>query len=144
MFPAIHFNWIEIERWSEEGLPALYRHTERLRKALKKATDYTWDNSHFYIEDLFGKVVLTVQFHPELVSFWIYRTGVSAAMFNAKTLTAEALKDLVANASKNLTPCNACGKWIPNDKVKHYSFAGGVCPKCYNPKRHLPPDTRGD
>lgn len=40
--------------------------------------------------------------------------------------------------------CNECGSWKLAKNMLHYSFAGIVCKKCYNPKHHKAPNTKGD
>ena len=54
----------------------------------------------------------------------------------------ETLKEYDSMLRDDRRRCNVCSKWFPAKDMHMYSFAGIVCETCYDPKKHLPPDTR--
>lgn len=133
--------------WLGKSFTQLWEEADRLRVNVRDAADYRWDNGNFYISDIYGKLALQVGIYNGSMSFWNARTSVAIESFEGETFTEQhcrKIEDWIAHIEQNETQCNDCGKWISNDEVKKYSFAGGVCKDCYNPVKHLPPDTRGD
>lgn len=144
MYPAIHFDYLEAEKWAGQDTTVLYQQMDHLRKKVKYATNYNWDNSHFYITSLFGKIILEVGFYPSSFALWSYTSGIHIGSFEPATITRAEIKNIVKQTTDNKSPCYQCKQWIANEKLVRFGFTGGVCKKCYNPKVHLPPDTSGD
>lgn len=141
--PEIHFNYTHHYAWIGADLNELYNEMEKLRIAVKKASNYYWDSSIFFINDLCGYPALKVLFSESSISFWNARNGCSLGTFDTfGTKESKELDSYIANVSKGLTRCNVCKAWFKD--FKSYSFAGAVCKDCYDPERHLPPDTSGD
>jgi hypothetical protein len=145
MYPAAHYYISDFQERKSHGfewklLMNISKMLENDRRRLRKAVNYQWDNSHSYILNACGKPVLQVQCYTQLFVLWNVSNGVQIF---ANDYVPDNLVEMLDKAGKNLTLCK-CGRWIENNLVKHYSFAGGVCPRCYNPKIHLPPDTSGD
>lgn len=142
--PQIHFSYMAPWDWKRKGFSWLQIKDmlNEMRKAQKQALNYVWDNEHFYLDDLFG--------HPA-IKFSIYSDGSGIGLWNARTNSNigsfKSFPDdievwLTRYIPEGYNKCNDCGKWVK--EWKHYSFAGAVCLSCYDPTRHLPPDTRGD
>jgi hypothetical protein len=143
--PEISFNYLAHRDWENKTILEIYKASENIRKAIKEATNYFWDNSHFYIRDISGIEVLQIGFYKDCISFWNAKTGDGILSINNKTVTHKDIKtidELIENIHENKRLCLECGKWV--SEGKRYSFAGFVCQDCYNPETHLPPDTRGD
>jgi hypothetical protein len=146
MEPQIHFSNTEPSHWTKKSLKELNKEMDALRIEIKNATKYTWDNTHFYIDSIFGRPALQVGFYEKDISFWNAETGTSMGSFDKFTDEEYAkVRDWIHHIEDREVMCCECEKWVP-DKTQghHYSFAGFVCNKCYDPKVHLPPDTRGD
>lgn len=147
MHPEIHFDYLEPNRWAGKSFLALYAEMETLRKAVKKASGYGWDNTHFYIDDLFGKPAIQIQFWPTNLSIWSAQTGTNFGSIESLDNTVspfvlERLDKVRRGVEKGLTECNVCREWVKH--FVRYSFAGAVCSKCFDPEKHKGPDTRGD
>jgi hypothetical protein len=145
MEPQIHFSTSDIRKWEGKATYQLHEEMDSLRVKVRDASGYRWDNSHFFIDDGFGKPALKVLFYGDGISFWNARNGVALDTFTRLTWaadTSEAIREWVDKIEKGLTRCQDCKGWVKH--INHFDFAGGVCDKCYNPKIHLPPDTRGD
>lgn len=143
-YPAMHISASWIESLFTGPHPGLKARMDKLRQALADAVDYPWGNSHFYITNARGIPIMHCHFEDDGITCWIEENGVNIGEFNFLLVSKVEWNHVVDQVTKGLTPCGSCGKWIPHAEVQHYSFAGGVCPKCYNPAKHLPPDTRGD
>ena len=141
MFPAIVFDYMEAESWATKDGIELYKETEKLRKAVKKAAAYSWDSSNFYVQDIGGVFVLQVQFDREGgIHFWLAHNHTDAGHFSPKNpLTKKKVKELIENAGKGLTLCSECQKW--HRQYVPYGFCGAACGDCYNPKKHRQPDS---
>lgn len=71
----------------------------------------------------------------------------TALQYNHPVITtafADKLEDLCIKSPIGHMLCNDCNKSFPVADMRSYSFAGIVCQGCYDPAKHLPPDTRGD
>lgn len=55
--PAFHFDRSEPEKWAKANKQKLAKDMDKLRKTVKEATNYFWDNTHFYVEGIFGRLV---------------------------------------------------------------------------------------
>lgn len=165
MRPEIHFDYLEPRGWVGKTFSELNDEMEKARIAVKDAINYPYDNSHFVIDDCYGKPALVIGFSCQSIHTWNARNGCSVGSFYEKTgketilskllsdnlvvadtiVSDEMIKLLdgwVSNVSKGLTMCNECNKWV--EKYVSYSYAVSVCMSCYNPERHKMPDTRGD
>lgn len=165
MRPEIHFDYLEPRQWEGKTFKQLHGEMNELRKKVKDATGYFWDNSHFYINDCFGRPALTVGFYETNIAFWNARNGASIGSFYERTgkeklLAAVVGSDIFAvdavfteemaklidewthKVSEGLTMCNECRGWF--GEYRAYSYAGAVCNGCFDPKRHTMPDTMGD
>lgn len=146
--PEIHFTYLmftEVER-NNLNLEELYKHCEELRIAAKTTT-YTWDNSHFFIDDICGRPTLKFAIYKAFeewsISFYNARTNHSLESFD-RIPTQKEIKEMLDNIWDDLELCDECGLWSNNRYGHIYSFAGWVCNHCYDKTKHLPPDTRGD
>lgn len=141
--PYVVFDKYQLNRWTSLSMLELHEELEKLRKNVKGATDYHWDNTHFYISDIYGKLALQFQTSRSSISFWNARN--SRFIRDFTEVTDEVVKtifDYIYQIEHGKTMCGACQKWVSDYKT--FSFAGAVCFDCYDPKVHLPPDTRGD
>lgn len=143
-YPAVHLNYAWLGEIAGQNGKQVERELESIRDKIGKACSYPWDNSHFYICDITGTPVLTVHVNGDSLHLWAANGGHSIGEWSISALTKEQARKIVDEVSNGNFLCPDCGKWKDASKKKTYSFAGAVCPKCYNPKRHLPPDTRGD
>lgn len=145
MHPEIHFGYREHIDWTKKPLKELYVEMEELRKKVRQASGYTWDNSHFFINSIYGKPALQVLFSEDSLSFWNAETGSSMGSFEQYTNDeAREVSDWISHIEEHEIQCNQCKEWVKNKDGHYYSFTGFVCNKCYNPKVHLSPNTRGD
>lgn len=141
--PVVYIDRYNAEKFAGTDGETTSRLVEASENAMKRAVGYTWGNTHVYITNTAGRPVLQVQWSGDYITFWFVATGVSVGGFEQSKMTKAQMIELIDKAETH-TRCQSCEKFVPHDKVKHYSFAGGVCPKCYDPKKHLPPDTSGD
>jgi hypothetical protein len=144
--PEIHFDYLEHEKWINKPLSQLYKEMDELRKKVKVASGYTWDNSHFFINSIYGRPALQVGFYNGSISFWNAETGTSIDSFSEfGREESNKVNEWISHIEKHEIQCNDCGEWVKkSEEGQYYSFAGFVCNKCYNPKVHLPPNTKGD
>ena len=148
--PKIHFSYLDTRAWVGKTHTELSKEMEALRVRVKEASGYPYDNSHFIIDDISGHPALTLLFsnNPDYpyLSVWSAINGVCIGEIGSgKKWTdkdSKTIEDWVWHVNSGLTRCNECSKWVGH--INHYSFAGGVCDDCYNPQKHLPPDTSGD
>jgi len=149
--PELHFDYLHPREWNGKKTKDVAIEVNDMEQKMKKAIGYNWANHHVYIDDICGKPAISIQFYDRNdhcqnhVDMWNARNGVSMGSFDGDIWLPE-WSDMIDKwcweINKGLTMCNKCGKWVK--EINHYSFAGGVCNKCYNPKVHLGPDTRGD
>jgi hypothetical protein len=148
MHPEIHFSRSELRhKWEGQTFTALKEAMNTLRKKVKEATGYFWDNDHYFIDDTYGRPALKIMFQDDCVSIWSARNDSNfGSLRTANGIIDRSIFDsldvYVDNVAKGLTQCSDCADWV--EKFKRYSFAGAVCETCYNPSRHKGPDTRGD
>ncbi len=147
--PQVHFS-ASTYSWKWITLKALDEELEALNHRVKEASGYRWDNPHWFFDDSRGKPAI------QFIICHNQKDGYVMSLWNAVTGTSikESIKDpvwtpehsklirgLSEKIADDLVQCLECGEWVP--KYIHYSFAGAVCEKCYDPKKHLPPDTSG-
>jgi hypothetical protein len=151
--PVIHFDHHQFSHdWKDKTAAEIVEASEKLRIAVKEATDYRWDNEHFVFQATDGRPGLNIQFAADgtggVISCWSSRTqgaigdlviGEPGTETRAKLV--ETLSEWADQAVQGKALCSDCHKWV--DAFKHFDFAGTVCLHCFNPKRHLPPDTSG-
>lgn len=135
--------------WEGKKINQICLDMEKIRLKLKEAVNYTWDNSHFYITDIYGKLSITLLFSPDYgINAWSYNTGakiITQWNYNRKWTKKDTkeLQDIVHHLEEGETQCQVCKNWFKTGDWKHYSFAGAVCNKDFDPRIHLPPDTSG-
>ena len=147
MEPQIHFNTNDVREWEGKAYSQLHKEMDSLRIKVRDASGYRWDNSHFYIDDGFGKPAIKVLFHDGGISFWNAINGVALATYCGEMCVSglvSAIQYWIDKIERGLAQCQECKGWVKCEAIHQFDFAGGVCDKCYNPKKHLPPDTRGD
>jgi|SRR5215471_4456911 len=151
MYPQIHFNYLEPATWLGRSTKELRLEMEALRRQIKDAVGYQWDSTHFYIDNIYGRPALQIDFYDreEAIPAWNALNGRAIHMPAAPEgiITKEivkALSEAQHKVTEGFTQCNVCYEWISAEAMNPFSFAGAVCDGCYDPKRHLPPDTRGD
>lgn len=113
---------------------------------LRKITNFKTPDgrsSLLYITDGTGKVQLQFACWEQAVTLYA-SSSISLKSFSDWTLFKAQLPTFIQKVSEGKWYCDSCGKWKSKGRFKHYSFAGIVCEKCYNPTFHTPPDTRGD
>lgn len=141
--PAIHLDYRHHLDWKDRPIQHIWEELIDLRRKISEVIRHRWGDPHFYIENIHGVPVLSFIALEEFFSFWLVRNGRAIgdiSLFDDRNI--RMLSDWIKKASAGLTRCNECGEWAKESIC--YSFAGAVCPKCYNPEKHLPPDTRGD
>jgi hypothetical protein len=141
--PQLHFSSSTVHNWRRKGytMAELRQALEHLRKEVKVASRYFYDNSHFFID--YGGTP-SISFHilnDNLISMWEVNHGRSIGSF--EEIPAE-LSEMLHNIQRNRVPCAVCHQWFGDGEWVHFSFAGAVCKEHYDPKVHKPPDTRGD
>ena len=145
--PELHFGINDVRKWKGKHPNDVWKILKPMLDGMKRAVDYPYDNTHLYIRDTRGGVVLQVLFVPscDSIEFW-----------NAKTHTAlkDGIRDKITKAdityvtdamwhiTQGQTMCTVCGEWV--DAYKNFSYAGAVCVGCYDPDKHKGPDTSGN
>jgi hypothetical protein len=139
--------------WIDKPFTELKQEMEDLFRKVKDAANYRWGNTHFFIGSFEGKPALKMLFMSDRVSFWNTKDGKCVYLNGKGPAPEKVTKEFIAavvvviNAVESgLKQCTSCYEWKnPNvSKFTMYDFAGQACQECYNPKKHLPPDTRGD
>ena len=138
MNPAVHYTVRDLRG---KPLKDLYEEVEQNRISVKEALGYRWDNNNNYVTDIYSRPTLkfSVHYDGSGISFWDASGCASIGNFSE---VPEDLEDIARRVGDGKLRCNSCGAWHPKDEMKRYSFAGVVCQGCYDPKRHLPPDTK--
>ncbi len=141
--PRLHFPHGTLEGWRRAGLSLaeISQVLEDMRKAVKAAIGYFWDNSAFVIEDIYGQPALRILVNEDGIDLWEANFRTSVGHFAEIPGDTDAM---LAQVSNRLVRCSECGGWFPPGEWVHYGFAGAVCKAHYDPKRHRQPDTRGD
>jgi hypothetical protein len=140
--PQVHFPYSAPDHWKRDGitLPQLAAALELLRVRVKQAANYSWDNSHFFIDDIYGHPALKIQTHGDgSIGIWEANHNTAVGLFGS---IPDDLGAMVGHAQQGEVLCHDCGQWV--SEFRRFSFAGAACLTCYDPTKHLPPDTRGD
>ena len=141
--PVIEFYSGEFIRGFNRNPVAFYEFCDTLRLRVKEAIGYTWGNWHMQITGNWaGAQPVTVLPSDSTVTLWTQR-GTSIGTYT-HPLDVREFEKIIEEAGRGLLNCNKCRKWFKPEEGRTYSFAGWVCKDCYDPKVHLPPDTRGD
>jgi hypothetical protein len=159
--PFIYYSHNHFRPEDNRSALAIYEESERLRLAVKAATGYSWDSTHFVFQTSGGQPGLFMTFATEeqgvepgekftdcVISCWSARTGcvigeisLGRSGTQERKDAIELMQDWAEKAAVGKAFCGVCHKWV--DAFKHYDFAGSVCLTCYNPKIHHAPDTSG-
>ncbi len=141
--PELHFSYLAAQTWRKRDgltLGQIAAELERLRVAAKTAVGYWADNTHFIFDDLYGHAAVIFQVYADTphVALWEANHGTWLGHFDDfPPDLAVWMNDHIA---KGEVKCGECGQWIK--EYVQYDFAGAVCQSCYDPKKHLPPDSR--
>lgn len=118
---------------------------DRLRK-VKSSIPGTWigSDADLWVSGNYSRQPsLVMHVFRDSVDIWELRTGRSIKCFD-HVPTDKDLSCIIEQVESGKSCCNKCGGWFNWQDMKGYSFAGVVCSSCFDPKQHLPPDTRGD
>lgn len=155
MIPAIIVRTEEICS-SNQTLENLYSTLREKRIAIKEAFGYPFDNEYFFLSDITGniyarfsisKIEKSKAFPGPRYSYTLSLYDLSGQHhigYFARTPSSTDLDTIADHIAKHRLRCDQCHEWRLAKNLLTYSFAGTICKKCYNPKKHLPPDTRGD
>jgi hypothetical protein len=144
MTPILMFSQLDFEEWVKQKKDpfVLQKELECLRKAVKKATGYQWDNNHFLIEDDYRGPQMIWSMYDGEVHLWSFPFERSLGYHKLDSTFMPFLKEALSQLRQGKMLCSDCRKWVK--EYVSFSYAGAVCKRCYDPKKHLPPDTRGD
>ena len=133
------------------GLGAVSVLLEEIRKEIKHAACYFWDDLHLYLTDEYGRPAMKALISKTTISIWDVKHSISLGDFHSiaeyeaffiQNRTYKGGPSGIEKLQNGLLPCNMCRQWIEFKDGHRYSYAGFVCKTCYDPKKHLPPDTR--
>lgn len=141
--PQIHFSYSTVVKWRKNkiSLANLSKALEELRIRVKEASGYTWDNGHFFIDDVCGMPAIEFAVTADSFSMWEANHNTSIGDFTSipNDLSVMVNEHIAAGAVR----CSECGGWFGEGKWVSYSFAGAVCNKDYDPAKHKGPDSSG-
>jgi hypothetical protein len=143
MKAGLHWDIYDFTRF--KSFEELYKYADGERKKAKGIGGYQFDNQNHYLFDIFGVPQAKLGIHEQAVTFYSLH-GYSLISYSQDEYT-QFIRDtpkILENLAARKCLCNQCGKWKLTKNMKPYSFAGIVCNKCYDPKVHKGPDTRGD
>lgn len=139
--PQIHFSYSQMETWRRRGvkLTDLAKELNDLRIRMKEAAGYFWDNSHFYVDDIYGKPAISFLVRDDGIDMWEANHGTSLGDF------AEIPEDIARIINDHIAvgevKCSEDGEWVK--EFKRFSYTGAVCVKHFDPVRHKGPDSSG-
>jgi hypothetical protein len=136
-----------VRMWEGKTLSQLHEEHEHIAKEAKKAVGYPFDNTHYMLTGYSHEPLITVLFGTNGMSFWAYKSGRALSLSPEGKWThkdTEELRQSLEHVQCGYLQCGGCNGWWKAERMKEYSFAGSVCPECYDPAKHLPPNTRGD
>jgi len=141
MVPHIQLTTHDFRIFRGKTSMEIYLILEEVRIKVKKATNYGFDNTHFFYQDLnIGVSPSGFTAYSRKTGTFIDRLWFEERLFEQQDV--DLLSDWAHQVSMGQTYCRECQNWVL--EFEPYSFAGAVCLKCYDPIKHLPPDTRGD
>jgi hypothetical protein len=150
---SLQGNIVEKQPSISTSAVAIAARMEDIRKKIKKHTNYIWDCQHFVVTDSKGRAALNVIFNVNgTMSFLSARTNTMVGQFTDELIddhrqeVSDAIGEWAEKAADGMVRCSDCGRWVdiyhPVIQV-HYSYTSSVCNDCYNPKKHLSPNTNG-
>lgn len=143
MNPAIFYTVNDLKKYIGKPMSEIYHDTDTLRKKVKEAAGYQWDNSHNYITGVTGHT-LAIGFQESGIYLYSFDGYEHIADIKGEYFTEKDLKkihlilDMAATGHKC---CNKCKNWIKPEEAMRYSFAGIVCRACFDPAIHKAPLT---
>jgi hypothetical protein len=150
MHTELHFSLHDLRNFVGKSFSELKAYTSNLAKGLRVATSGRYDDTKFFIEDARGNPALQVLFLSDRLSFWNARSGTSVylqgegsepSVFTPEML--EAINVAVKYVGNCYHQCMVCGRWLTDwNRFTSYDFSGLACERCYNPKVHLPPNSK--
>lgn len=143
--PVLEIDYMEPKRWVGRTLVSIRDELEVLRVKAKSAVNYMWDNSHYRITDIYGQSSISFLVAVKDFYMWSVSNKQWLPPFVGNIFTSEAYSHITKfldGLHEHKAYCLGCKTFV--DEYKSYDFSGAVCLKCYDPKKHLPPDTRGD
>lgn len=142
MEAVLHFNQYELPSWRGK-LNALELYIDKVSVPIVKATGQIASKCHTVLDNTSGQAALKLLVMRGEITFWNVNSGATIATFKDIPSSKE-ITEMLDNVDAGKDKCDMCGHWFQTKDMKSFSFAGIVCKKCYNPRKHLPPDTRGD
>jgi hypothetical protein len=147
--PYIYLDNEEVRMWEGKTLSQLHEEHEHIAKEAKKAVGYPYDNTHYVLTGYTHEPQVKVLFSTDSISFWAFKSdrALKSVCLTGTIWTRKDTEELRRSIEKvqcGYLQCGECNQWWKAERMKDYSFAGTVCPQCYDPAKHLPPDTRGD
>lgn len=146
MQPIIAISRYELSAYT--SFRDMYEKLDILRVKVKQATGYRPDNQHYYFYDVGGVLclpfILTNTVNNIAISLYAWTGSQYLFHYEDWELFKKMLPNILDKVSKGYLWCDVCNKWKKDYSFQSYSYSGVVCKKCYNPKKHLPPDTKGD
>ena len=141
MEPQIIFTLADAAKWNWKNLKAQHEQMVAMWSQLRAVTGYPWDNTQFRVcTSDYDKPVISILFLENGIGCWT-----PDGLTGLRTVkTYEELREVVHMVQDGNLYCDECKTWKRTEDMKRYSFAGVVCPNCYNPQHHRPADTRGD
>ena len=112
--PYIVFDKYTIRGWVGKKFSELSKESEKARTAIKKAAGYNFDNTHFYVTDLYGHLALKIQFNKNGINIWnaVDDKGIDI-LFGSSFTREDYLKinEWISNIEQGLTYCAECKSW---------------------------------
>lgn len=138
--PQIHFSYSQLEKWRDRkvSMADLAKELDNLRIRMKEAAGYYWDNSHFYVDDIYGKPAIIFVVMDEGISMWEANHKTSIGNFDE---IPEDIRQIIDHIAEGEVRCSEDGEWVK--EFKRYSYAGAVCVAHFNPAKHKGPDSSG-
>ena len=111
--PVIEFDYLYFMHYVGRTFKSIHQEMEEMRKAVKNGLNYTWDNSHSRINNIYGKPALTVLFSEDEITFWNFNTddglvtlrGIDGKLTQANVDEIQAMIEFVSSGKRR---CNDC------------------------------------
>lgn len=147
-YPALVFDYLVALSWTRnmKSFAELTAYFAALSNQLHASVGYQWSNQHIYVANIYGEMVLKLMASHDHLSLWSAASGSRGRALPPILKWEELLtkmEEYITRITDGEFYCDSCRAWKPAGHFKPYSFAGFVCSKCFDPKRHLPPDTSG-
>ena len=137
--PAVVFTEGSLHQWVSSGVS--FRELDDAAKQLSRTISQTTPQGHpirFYVAR-HAIPLLTLLFDREGISIWDIRGRSLGSLHSLTKASLAELGEMLDNVLKGRSKCNDCGTWVSEGKT--HSYAGFVCNNCYDPAKHLPPNT---